>query len=90
MEDTNDVIDMSMEDYHNFILWFGCPPGSQVNAKSTIAVDFFRELEQNANDSDGSILLPLNLLMSSVGRGGEMMQKICHQLKLKHSDWQAR
>ena len=58
MEDTNDVIDMSMEDYHNFVLWFGCPPGSQVNAKSTIAVDFFRELEQNANHSDGSILLP--------------------------------
>ena len=39
-----DEVDMSMEDYHNYILWFGCPPGSQVDATSTIAVDFFAAL----------------------------------------------
>ena len=56
--DVEESIDMSMQDYHNFILWFGCPAGSQVDARSTIAVDFFRELKNNAKSSDGTVLLP--------------------------------
>ena len=62
--DPNDNIDMSMDDYHNFILWFGCPAGSQVDARSTIAVDFFQELRRNAKRSDGTILLPAGLMTS--------------------------
>ena len=46
---------MSMTDYHNFILWFGCPAGSSVDAKSTIAVDFFEELKNKARPSDGTV-----------------------------------
>ena len=56
--DVEEGIDMSMQDYYNFILWFGCPAGSQVDARSTIAVDFFRELKNNAKSSDGTVLLP--------------------------------
>lgn len=51
-------IDVSMEDYHNFVLWFGCPAGSQVDAKSTIAVDFFEKLRENADNNDGAVLVP--------------------------------
>ena len=53
-----DDIDMDMEDYSNFIAWFGCPPESTVAAKSTIAIDFFEALKERANPSDGTILLP--------------------------------
>ena len=77
--DVEESIDMSMQDYHNFILWFGCPAGSQVDARSTIAVDFFRELKNNAKSSDGTVLLPSAMLTSDIGsNGGEMVPKICH------------
>ena len=33
------------EDYSNLVLWYGCPPGSQVNADSTLAVDFFDQMK---------------------------------------------
>ena len=36
-----DNLDMDMDDYVNFVFWFGCPPNSGVSATSTIAVDFF-------------------------------------------------
>ena len=49
---------MDLENYHNFLGWFGCPPGSTVAEKSTIAVDFFTALNRNANNSDGTIRLP--------------------------------
>ena len=48
---------MDLEDYQNWIGWFGCPPGSTVAARSTIAVDFFAALKNNAN-RDGTIQLP--------------------------------
>ena len=57
-DDCNDNIDMSMEDYHNCVLFFGCPPGSQVDAKSTIATDLFSEMKKYATDRDGKILVP--------------------------------
>ena len=85
--DPSDNIDMTMDDYFNFILWFGCPAGSQVDARSTIAVDFFQELRNKAKRSDGTVLLPQDMLTSEVGRNGEMVPKICHQLQLRHSDW---
>ena len=85
-----DGLDMTAEEYHNFILWFGCPPGSQVDAKSTIAIDFFREMKEHANNSDGTILLPHGLQTSDVGRNGEMMAKVLHQLQLKHANWERR
>ena len=56
---TNDNnIDMDMDNYVNFIFWFGCPPNSGVSASSTIAVDFFKQLRKVARPHDGSVILP--------------------------------
>ena len=53
-----DDLDMDMEDYVNFVFWFGCPPNSGVSATSTIAVDFFKQLKIEARPHDGTIVLP--------------------------------
>ena len=34
-------INLDIADYVNLVIWFGCPPGSGVNANSTIAKEFF-------------------------------------------------
>lgn len=90
MDEPTDGVDMTMEDYHNFVIWYGCAPGDTVDAKSTIAVDFFRELKQRANNREGTVIIPNDMMTAEVGRGGEMMQKINHQLQLRHKDWQPR
>ena len=58
---------MSIQSYYNIILFFGCPAGSTVQARSTIAVDFFEEMKNNANPSDGKVVLPDNMATSEVG-----------------------
>lgn len=84
-----DDVEMDVEDYHNFILWFGCPAGSGVDATSTIATGFFEELRRNARKSDGSVVLPRDLMTSRIGREGEFIPQIVHQIKLQHKDWDA-
>ena len=53
-----DDLDMDMDDYVNFVFWFGCPPNSGVSATSTIAVDFFKQLKIEARPHDGTVVLP--------------------------------
>ena len=79
---------MDDEDYHNFILWFGCPAGSGVDATSTIATEFFEELRNKARRSDGSVVLPRDMITSQIGRGGEFIPQVVHQIKLQHKDWE--
>ena len=50
--------DIDMDEYVNYIFWFGCPPNSGVSASSTIAVDFFKQLKRVARPHDGSVVLP--------------------------------
>ena len=88
--DPPDEVNCDEKDYQNFILWFGCPAGSRVDAKSTIAKDFFIQLKANARPYDGRIVLPLDLMMWHPGNGGEMHQKIKHQLTLMHDNWESK
>jgi len=50
--------EIDMDEYVNYIFWFGCPPNSGVSASSTIAVDFFKQLRKVARPYDGSVVLP--------------------------------
>jgi len=50
--------EIDMDEYVNYIFWFGCPPNSGVSASSTIAVDFFKQLKKVARPHDGSFVLP--------------------------------
>ncbi len=52
-----DVLDESGE-YRNTFVSFGCPPNSGVDARSTIAVEYFAKLKQFADPFDGSVILP--------------------------------
>ena len=64
--------DIDMDDYVNYIFWFGCPPNSGVSANSTIAIDLFKQLKRVARPYDGSVILPLDLLTWHPGDDGEM------------------
>ena len=77
-----------MDDYCNFIFWFGCQPNSGVSAASTIAVDFFKQLKQRARPHDGSVILPNDLLMWNPGDDGEMVPKVKILLELVHDEWE--
>ena len=83
-----DNLDMDMDDYVNYIFWFGCPPNSGVSASSTIAVDFFKQLKRVARPHDGSVVLPLDLMTWHPGDDGEMQQKYKHTLELVHDEWE--
>ena len=85
-----DNLDMDMDDYVNYIFWFGCPPNSGVSASSTIAVEFFKQLRKVARPHDGSVTLPLDLMTWHPGDDGEMQQKYKHVLELVHDEWEPK
>ena len=60
------------KDYINSIAWFGCAPNGGVDAKSTIAVDFFKELRRVA-EPRGRVKLPHDMFTWHPGKGGEML-----------------
>ena len=58
----NDSNDSDEDAYNNMILWFGCKPRDGVDASSTIAVDFFKQMKRAAStNSDGRVVLPNDL-----------------------------
>ena len=61
------------KDYINSIAWFGCAPNKGVDAKSTIAVDFFKELRRVANPMNGRVKLPDDMIYWHPGKDGEML-----------------
>jgi len=82
----SEVLD-EVENYRNVVLSFGCPPNSGVDARSTIAIDYFAKLKQIANPYDGSVILPGRFLTWSPGNGGEHVPLYTEELRLVHSDW---
>ena len=42
----------------NFIFTFGCPPNGSVDARSTIAVEYFQTLHTFAEKQHGTVYLP--------------------------------
>ena len=87
-EPPDDNLIMDMDDYVNYIFWFGCPPNSGVSASSTIAVDFFKQMKRVARPYDGGVVLPDDLMTWHPGDNGEMQQKYHHTLELVHDDWE--
>ena len=74
--------------YSNWVLWFGCKTGDGVEASSTIAVDFFRQMRKFARPYDGRILLPQELMTWHPSNGrGETIQKVKNNLELVHNNW---
>lgn len=62
---------------------FGCQPGAKVAERSTVAVDFFKELKDHANGWDGAIFLPHEALQQKY----DQQQTYKIKLKLKHVNW---
>ena len=83
-------IDLDIDDYNQWIIWFGCPAASGVSANSTIAVDFFKELKKAARPYDGQVILPHDLMTWHPGDNGEMLQKYKFPLALVHSNWDSK
>lgn len=52
--DNDGIVDADCE---NTILIFGCSPGSEVNAVSTVSAEFVQQLQNSVQD-DGSIVIP--------------------------------
>ena len=75
------------DDYINFISWFGCPPNKRVKAKSTIAVDFFKELRKVANPRNGQVKLPQDMTFWQPGDGGNILSIVKHPLVIAFEDW---
>ena len=74
-------------DYINYIFWFGCAPNSGVDANSTIAIDFFKELRRVANPADGTVILPHDMLTWHPGNGGNMLHQFKYPLVITFDDW---
>ena len=62
-----------MEDYNNYIFWFGCPPGGAMGASTTLSAGFFNEIKRAASAKGGKVVLPMDLMMWSPGDDGEMV-----------------
>ena len=56
--------------YRNLIIINGCPPNGRVDARSSIATEFFTKLSSCA-DINGTIILPGNLLFWQPGNEGD-------------------
>jgi hypothetical protein len=56
-DDDKDFIDDSGV-YRNTFLTFACPPDSGVDARSTVAVEYFAKLKKLAYPFDVSVILP--------------------------------
>ena len=93
LKDDNDgLVDCEVEDYSNVIIWFGCGAGSKVDATSTIASEFFEQVQKAAikRNDNGNVILPVDLMKwHPGGGGGETSTKITHDLKLNMDpSWQ--
>ena len=75
------------DEYINFISWFGCPPNQRVKAKSTIAVDFFKELRRVADSRTGRVKLPQDMTFWHPGDGGNILSIVKHTLVIAFDDW---
>ena len=65
--------------YRNLILFNGCPPNKGVEAKSSIATEFFTKLE-TCTDSNGTIMLPGKLRFWQPGNKGDKVIDIRQDL----------
>ena len=71
------------QDYQNFLIWFGCPPNSGVDAKSTIAVDFFAHIKLAAGkNAYGRVKFP-----DDMKRFGEKVDNTNQDLELTITNW---
>ena len=83
-------IDLDIDDYNQWIIWYGCPAASGVSANSTIAVDFFKEMKKAGRPYDGRVILPHDLMTWHPGDNGEMLQKYKFPLELVHANWESK
>ena len=84
------VQNRSVEDIdedQKYIFFYGCPPNSGVQANSNISIDFFVELKKQANNEDGSVILPTAMQFFETEDGGSMAAKIKFPLRLVYPDW---
>ena len=70
------------EDYRNCFITHGCGPNKGVDARSSIAVEYFKRLKKQAKP-DGTTIIPGSLLKWTPGNGGEHGLLYQNDLKLK-------
>ena len=70
------------EDYRNCFITHGCGPNKGVDARSSIAVEYFKRLKKQAKP-DGTTIIPGSLLKWTPGNGGEHLPRCQDDLKLK-------
>ena len=76
------------DDLENSIFYFGCVENGGVDAKSTMAVDFFTELRKDVNPADGSVTLPHALKFWTPGNNGNYLANIQRELRLVFVDYE--
>ena len=59
-----------------------------MDAKSTMAVDFFTELRKDANPATGEVRLPHALKFWTPGNNGNYIVNICRELRLRFADYE--
>ena len=76
------------EDDENSIFYFGCVENGGVDAKSTMAVDFFTELRKGANPATGEVRLPHALKFWTPGNNGNSIAHMKRELRLCFVDYE--